>query len=97
MMTIRNKSYISDYTCAGTALFKLPYYVRDPWREQLDRDGPTDSRLGLIQMSLLAREDGKPHPGAFFEPRTYTSSCEGTLAFILLEDAIILEENKNAQ
>ncbi|KFM71251.1 hypothetical protein X975_12069, partial [Stegodyphus mimosarum] len=27
----------------------LDYAVEDPWREQLDRDGPTDARLGLSQ------------------------------------------------
>ncbi|GFV68831.1 transposable element Tc1 transposase [Trichonephila clavipes] len=34
----------------------LDYAVEDPWREQLDRDGTTDARLGLRQVSLLARE-----------------------------------------
>ncbi|GFV15787.1 DUF4817 domain-containing protein [Trichonephila clavipes] len=29
--------------------------VEDPWREQLDRDGTTDARLGLSQVNLLAR------------------------------------------
>ncbi|GFX59177.1 hypothetical protein TNCV_936921 [Trichonephila clavipes] len=29
----------------------------DPWREQPDRYGPTDFRLGSSQMSLLAREE----------------------------------------
>ncbi|GFU36159.1 hypothetical protein TNCV_2200551 [Trichonephila clavipes] len=33
----------------------LDYAVEDPWREQqLDRDGTTDARLGLSQVSLLA-------------------------------------------
>ncbi|GBN57113.1 hypothetical protein AVEN_119897-1, partial [Araneus ventricosus] len=32
----------------------LDYAVEDPWREQPDRDGPTDSRLGLNPVSLLA-------------------------------------------
>ncbi|GIX82496.1 cathepsin L [Caerostris extrusa] len=34
----------------------LNYAVEDPWREQPDRGGPTDSRLGLNPVSLLARE-----------------------------------------
>ncbi|GBN06604.1 hypothetical protein AVEN_7476-1 [Araneus ventricosus] len=32
----------------------LDYAVEDPWREQPDGGGPTDSRLGLNSVSLLA-------------------------------------------
>ncbi|GFV55922.1 uncharacterized protein TNCV_7211 [Trichonephila clavipes] len=42
----------------------LDYAVEDPWREQLDRDGLTDARLGLSQVSLLARGGRETHPGA---------------------------------
>ncbi|GFX28428.1 uncharacterized protein TNCV_1152371 [Trichonephila clavipes] len=41
---------------------ELDYAVEDPWREQLDRDGLTDARLGLSQVSLLTRTE--THPGA---------------------------------
>ncbi|GBL96621.1 hypothetical protein AVEN_42401-1 [Araneus ventricosus] len=42
----------------------LDYAVEDPWREQPDRGGPTDSRLGLNPVSLLVRPVRKTHPGA---------------------------------
>ncbi|GFV69909.1 hypothetical protein TNCV_1982761 [Trichonephila clavipes] len=69
----------------------LDYAVEDPWREQLDQDGATDTRLGLSQVSLLAREDGKLIL-VLFEPRTYTGSCMAP-RIVLLEDAIILRKN----
>ncbi|GFT82268.1 uncharacterized protein TNCV_4650761 [Trichonephila clavipes] len=42
----------------------LDYAVEDPWREQLDRDGLTEARLGLSQVSLLAKGGRESHPGA---------------------------------
>ncbi|GFV43892.1 hypothetical protein TNCV_485161 [Trichonephila clavipes] len=33
------------------------YADEDPWREQPDRDGPTDLRFDLSLVSLLAREE----------------------------------------
>ncbi|GBN51814.1 hypothetical protein AVEN_199926-1 [Araneus ventricosus] len=49
-----------------------------PWPAALDyavdRGGPTDSRLGLNPVSLLATEYGKLIL-VLFEPRTYTASC----------------------
>ncbi|KFM56651.1 hypothetical protein X975_06821, partial [Stegodyphus mimosarum] len=35
----------------------LDYAVEDPWREQLDRDGPTDARLGLSQTQMELEND----------------------------------------
>ncbi|GFW50680.1 hypothetical protein TNCV_2889821 [Trichonephila clavipes] len=64
----------------------LDYAVEDPWGEQLDRDGLTDARLGLSQVSLLARGGRETHPGAL------RTSCMAP-RIVLLEDAIILRKN----
>ncbi|GFY47614.1 hypothetical protein TNIN_366221 [Trichonephila inaurata madagascariensis] len=67
----------------------LDYVGEDPWREQLDRDGPTDSRLSLSPAVCCPEDNGIL---VFFEPRTYIASC---MAFriVLLVDAITLREN----
>ncbi|GFV56803.1 hypothetical protein TNCV_2759041 [Trichonephila clavipes] len=69
--------------------YTLYYAGEDPWREQPDRDGPTDSRLGLIQTRLLARGEREL---VLFKPHTYTTSCM-TLCIVLLVDVIILRKN----
>ncbi|GFV83842.1 hypothetical protein TNCV_387501 [Trichonephila clavipes] len=42
----------------------LDYVGENPWREEPDQDGSVDSRLGLSQVSLLARRERLTHPGA---------------------------------
>ncbi|GFX94353.1 hypothetical protein TNCV_4293981 [Trichonephila clavipes] len=45
----------------------LDYADEDSWREQPDKDGPIDSRLGLSRVSLLAKGERSTRSGA---PRT---------------------------
>ncbi|GFX02344.1 hypothetical protein TNCV_2285121 [Trichonephila clavipes] len=68
------------------------YYVgEDPWREQPNQNGPTDSRLGLNQVRLLP-EDNCKLIQVLFKLCTYISRCM-TLRIVLLVDATILREN----
>ncbi|GFW67718.1 uncharacterized protein TNCV_3445901 [Trichonephila clavipes] len=69
----------------------LDYAVEDPWREQLDRDGLTDARLGLSQVSLLARRGRETHPGALRTTHVHWKRMEPRI--VLLEDAIILRKS----
>ncbi|GFT40634.1 hypothetical protein TNCV_3008081 [Trichonephila clavipes] len=85
-------------TLAAVASCALDYAVEDPWREQLDRDGRTDARLGNFhdrqrsgEVAGQERKDGKLIL-VLFEPRTYTGSCMAPRV-VLLEDAIILRKN----
>ncbi|GFU17424.1 uncharacterized protein TNCV_4309611 [Trichonephila clavipes] len=68
----------------------LDYAVEDPWREQLDINGLTDARLGLSQVSLLAKGGRETHPGALRTTHVHWQ-LYGT-CIVLLEDAIILRK-----
>ncbi|GFX36099.1 hypothetical protein TNCV_4216211 [Trichonephila clavipes] len=69
----------------------LDYTSEGPWRGQLDRNDPPDSRLGLSQVSMLVREEWY-FLLWFFESHTYKGSCM-TLRIILQVDAITLRKN----
>ncbi|GFX07734.1 hypothetical protein TNCV_4160031 [Trichonephila clavipes] len=56
----------------------LDYAGDDSWCEQSERYGPTDSRLGLNQVNLLARKNGKLILVLFLS-RTHIVSCMAPL------------------
>ncbi|GFV57645.1 hypothetical protein TNCV_3132331 [Trichonephila clavipes] len=70
---------LSHTDCSAVAIL-CKFRGKVPWREQTDRDGSTNSRLGLGQGSLLAREEWLTHPGALITTHVHcqlynTSHC----------------------